>query len=118
MFPSPKSHDQPVAPPVVVSVKETGSPTQVNVSAVNEGWGALPKSESIAFRDTAPPEVVAHIPILCDEKSIAYAYVKNKRDLGAAAGLDVGTATIAVTEAGEARGDVVDIINKLKELKK
>ncbi len=40
--------------------------------------------------------------MLCDEKKIPYAWVPTKADLGAAAGLPVGTSAIAVANSGEA----------------
>ncbi|MBN2368287.1 50S ribosomal protein L7ae [Candidatus Woesearchaeota archaeon] len=53
-------------------------------------------------KDVNPPEVIMHIPLLCKEKGIPCAEVPSKEELGAAAGLQVGTSAVAITEAGEA----------------
>ena len=65
-----------------------------------------------------PPEVVMHLPALCEEKGIEYAYVPDKKELGAAAGLEVSTATVAIAEPGKAKAELEDIIKKIKALKK
>jgi large subunit ribosomal protein L7Ae len=53
--------------------------------------------------DTSPPEILAHIPMLCEEKGIAYGYVPSKAELGNAGGLKVGTAAVAITDPGKSR---------------
>ena len=45
----------------------------------------------VMAEDVTPEEVLAHMPILCEEKSIPYAYVQSKVELGSSAGLKVGT---------------------------
>jgi large subunit ribosomal protein L7Ae len=72
----------------------------------------------IVAEDVEPPEIVAHIPALCDEKGITYVYVPSKRELGAAAGLDVGAASVAIVEAGEGADLVKEVTDRVKELKK
>jgi len=61
-------------------------------------------------KDVNPPEVVMHLPLLCKEKGIPCAEVPSKEELGAAAGIQVGTSAVAVTEAGESK----DIIKSFK----
>jgi large subunit ribosomal protein L7Ae len=68
--------------------------------------------------DVDPPEVVAHLPPLCDEKGIPYLYVPSKQELGAASGIDVAAASAAILEPGEATELVNEIIERIKELKK
>src|SRR5208283_3797788 len=48
--------------------------------------------------DVDPPQVVAHLPILCEERKISYLFVPSKLDLGRSAGIDVGCAAISVLE--------------------
>jgi len=62
-----------------------------------------------------PPEVVMHLPLLCEEKSIPYAFVPSKQELGNAAGLVVGTAAVAIIEEGE--GNIEGIKSKLEEVR-
>ncbi|MBR9679943.1 MAG: 50S ribosomal protein L7ae [Candidatus Altiarchaeota archaeon] len=65
-----------------------------------------------------PPEIIMHIPSLCEEKGIEFAYVPEKKELGAAAGMEVPTAAVAIAEAGKAKPELDDIVKKLKALKK
>lgn len=67
--------------------------------------------------DVQPAEVVAHLPVLCDEKDIPYVFVPRKEELGKAAGLTVGTASAAIVEAGDAKAIIADLATKLKDLK-
>ena len=68
--------------------------------------------------DVEPPEVVAHLPILCEERKIPYIFVPNKTQLGTASGLNIGSAAICIIEAGDASELVKDIIAKIDILKK
>ena len=45
--------------------------------------------------DVTPPEITMHIPLLCKEKEIKCVAVPSKEELGAAAGLGVGTASVS-----------------------
>lgn len=71
----------------------------------------------IMAEDVSPPEILAHIPLLCEEKGIPYAYVPSKAELGTAAGLAVGTAAIAIVDVGTAAESVEDIAKKTTALK-
>jgi large subunit ribosomal protein L7Ae len=87
----------------------------------NEATKAIERKQAVLVvmaEDVDPPEIVAHLPMLCDEKGISYIYVPSKRELGAAAGIEVGTAAIAIAEAGEAADAVKEIIERVKALKK
>jgi large subunit ribosomal protein L7Ae len=44
-----------------------------------------------------------HLPLLCKDKKILCVAVSKKEDLGAAAGLSLGTAAVAVVKEGEAK---------------
>jgi len=67
--------------------------------------------------DVDPPEVVAHLPPLCEEKKIPYIYVPSKKQLGEAAGIDVSAAAIAIINPGKANEQVKEVIEKLNTLK-
>ncbi|MBU0666528.1 MAG: ribosomal L7Ae/L30e/S12e/Gadd45 family protein [Nanoarchaeota archaeon] len=54
-------------------------------------------------KDINPPEITMHLPLLCKEKGIKCVEVDSKEQLGAAAGLPVGTAAVAITQEGEAK---------------
>jgi large subunit ribosomal protein L7Ae len=66
--------------------------------------------------DVSPEEVVMHLPELAAEKDIPYVFVESQDDVGHAAGLSVGSAAAAITDAGEAVNDVEDIASKIEEL--
>lgn len=51
--------------------------------------------------DVDPPEIVAPLPYICDEKKIPFIFVPSKEKLGNACGIDVAAGAVAVTEAGE-----------------
>jgi large subunit ribosomal protein L7Ae len=87
----------------------------------NETTKAVERKNAVLVviaEDVEPAEIVAHLPPLCDEKGVPYVYVPSKRELGAAAGIDVPSAAVAIAEAGEASSTVKDIIERIKELKK
>ncbi len=64
--------------------------------------------------DVNPAEVIMHIPVLCEEKKIPCVNVGSRSDLGAAAGLQVSTASVAIVQEGEAGELIKEIANKLK----
>jgi len=68
--------------------------------------------------DTTPPEILAHVPVLCEEKKIPYAYVPSKQELGSASGLKVPTAAVAVIKAGKGRVNLENLVKDLDGLKK
>ena len=68
--------------------------------------------------DVDPPQVVAHLPILCEERKISYLFVPSKLDLGRSAGIDVGCAAISVLEGGEGSKTLKEIIDATEQLRK
>jgi large subunit ribosomal protein L7Ae len=100
----------------VAKAKDTGKVKRgVNetTKAVERG---LAKLVVIAV-DVDPPEIVAHLPYLCDERKIPYVYVPSKKRLGEAAGIEVSASSVAVIEPGDAEPLIREIINKVKELR-
>ncbi|MBI5226128.1 50S ribosomal protein L7ae [Candidatus Micrarchaeota archaeon] len=70
----------------------------------NEATKAIERGEAklvIIAEDVDPEEIVMHLPMLCTEKRIPFVYVKDKKSLGTAAGLQVGTAAIAITKGAD-----------------
>ena len=68
--------------------------------------------------DIDPPEIAAHLPVLSEEKEIPYVYIPTKDELGEAAGLNVGTASACIIDAGEAEDLISEVVEKIEELKK
>ncbi len=71
----------------------------------------------VIAEDVDPAEIVAHIPVLADEKEIPYVYLPTKEQVGGAAGLTVGTASACIVDAGDAEAAVSEIVEKVAELK-
>jgi large subunit ribosomal protein L7Ae len=72
----------------------------------------------IVAEDVEPPEIVAHLPLLCDERKAPYVYVPEKRGIGRAVGLGVGAAAATIEDSGEAKNLVNEIVSKIKEIAK
>jgi len=71
----------------------------------------------IVAEDVEPPEVVAHLPILCEEHGAAYAFVPSRQDLGKALGIDVTSAAASIIDAGDAQHIVDQIVASLSQIK-
>lgn len=87
---------------------------------VNETTKAVERGQAklvVIAEDVDPPEIVMHLPLLCDEKKIPFVYVPSKKRLGEAAGIEVAASSAAIIEPGEAASIVNGIIDKVKELR-
>jgi len=72
----------------------------------------------VMAEDVTPEEILAHMPILCEEKNIPYTYVPSKEELGSAAGLNVPTSAIAIVNLGKEKEGIENIVKKIETLKK
>jgi large subunit ribosomal protein L7Ae len=86
--------------------------TNETTKAVERGLAKL----VIIAEDVDPKEIVMHLPELCKELTIPYVEVPSKKDLGAAAGLKVQAASVAIIDAGEGKELLNEIINAIKTL--
>ncbi|MEM1607011.1 MAG: 50S ribosomal protein L7Ae [Candidatus Bathyarchaeia archaeon] len=87
--------------------------TNETTKAVERGLAKL----VVIAEDVDPPEVVAHLPLLCDERKIPYVYVPSKSKLGSAAGIEVAAASVCVIEPGEASDLIKEIINRVQKIR-
>ena len=71
----------------------------------------------IIAEDVEPPEVVAHLPILCEEHGIPYGFVPSRQDLGKSLGIDVTSAAAAILDSGDAQHIVDQIVASLSQIK-
>lgn len=97
--------------------RDTGKITK----GTNEVTKAMERGDALLVliaEDIDPPEIAAHMPVLAEEKEIPYVYIPTKDELGEAAGLNVGTASAGITDAGEAQELIKDVAEKVEELKK
>lgn len=65
--------------------------------------------------DTSPKEVVMHLPILCKEKEVPCIEIPTKDELGEAAGLNIGTSAVAVSNEGDAKKLLAEIKEELSK---
>ncbi|MHA1409408.1 MAG: 50S ribosomal protein L7Ae [Candidatus Odinarchaeia archaeon] len=87
--------------------------TNETTKAIERGIAKL----VVIATDVDPPEIVAHIPLLCEEKKIPYIYVPSKQKLGTSVGIDVSSSAVAVVDEGKAKDKINDIAKKVAELK-
>ena len=83
----------------------------------NEVTKSIERGEAklvVIAADVNPPEIIMHLPILCNEKNIPHIFVDSKAELGAAAGLPVGTSAVAVANAGDAARKLNEFVDVLK----
>ena len=67
--------------------------------------------------DVEPPEILAHMPALCDDRNVPYVYVPAKAELGNAIGLEKPTASVAITDVGKGKAVCDEIAATVKDLK-
>ncbi|MEJ2295464.1 MAG: ribosomal L7Ae/L30e/S12e/Gadd45 family protein [Candidatus Lokiarchaeota archaeon] len=95
-------------------------------SKIRKGFNEVTKSIErslaklvIMAEDVSPPEILFHIPLLCENKSIPYGYISTKKELGNIVKINVGSAAIAIEKLGTNNENSLDnVIKKLGELKK
>ena len=96
--------------------KQSGSVrkgTNETTKAIERGIGKL----IVIAEDVQPPEVVAHIPIICEERNTPYIFVPSKPQLGESLGIEVGSAAATIVDAGEGQHIVDQVIGTLANIK-
>ena len=86
----------------------------------NEATKAIERGTSkliVIAEDVEPPEVVAHLPILCEEQNTAYVFVPSKQELGKALGIDITSAAAAILDSGDAQHIVDQVISSISKIK-
>ena len=99
----------------VLEAIEVAKATGKLKKGVNEVTKAVEKGkEKLAgvAANITPKEIVMNLPVLAEEKGVPYVEVPSKEDLGAAAGIDVGTAAVAIIEEGEAKALIKEFTKK------
>jgi len=83
---------------------------------VNEATKSIERKAAkfvVIASDVSPEEVVVHIPMLCKEKGIPYAFVPTTKELGNAVGIAKGTSAIALENPGGAAEKLQDIVKRM-----
>jgi len=70
----------------------------------------------IIAENVSPEEIVMHLPALAEERDTPFTFVPDKEELGLAAGINVQSAAIAVTQKGSAEDEIEDVAEKAAEL--
>ncbi len=81
----------------------------------NEATKAIEKGTAklvVYAEDVSPKEIVMHLPLLCKDKNVPCVKVSKKDDLGAAAGLAVSTAAVAIVREGDAKAAIESLARK------
>jgi large subunit ribosomal protein L7Ae len=100
---------------------QIASKTGIVRKGTNETTKAIERAQAklvIIAEDVDPPEVVAHLPLLCEERKIPYIFVPNKEKIGNAVGIDVPAASVCIVKEGEATGLVKEIITRIEQMKR
>jgi large subunit ribosomal protein L7Ae len=87
----------------------------------NETTKAIERAQAklvVIAEDVDPPEVVAHLPLLCEERKIPYIFVPTKEKLGGAVGIDVPAASASIVKEGEAAGLIKEIVARIEQMKR
>lgn len=115
-FTAPKEL-QDIAYEIVEVARDTGKVRKGTNETTKAVERVIAKFVAIA-EDVDPPEIIFHLPIMCEEKNIPFIFVASKNKLGSALGIDVPSASAAIIEAGEAQRLIDDLTKKLKDLQK
>ncbi len=86
----------------------------------NEATKAIERGTSkliVIAEDVEPPEVVAHLPILCEEQNASYVFVPSKQELGKALGIDITSAAAAILDSGDAQHIVDQVVSSISKIK-
>ena len=114
-FETPEDLVSPILEAVRVAV-QTGKVRK----GTNEATKAIERGISkliVIAEDVEPPEVVAHLPLICEEQNAAYAFVPNKQDLGKSLGIDVTSAAAAILDAGDAQHIIDEVVASMAKIK-
>ncbi len=96
---------------------ETAKTTGKIKKGTNETTKTIERGKAkmvVIAKDVTPPEITMHIPLIAEEKNVPCFTVPSKEELGAAAGIQVGTGSIAVVEEGEAKSLIKEIVSKAR----
>ena len=105
--------------PILEAVRVAATTGKVR-KGTNEATKAIERGISkliVIAEDVEPPEVVAHLPLICEEQNAAYAFVPDKQELGKALGIDVTSAAAAILDAGDAQHIIDQVITSMAKIK-
>ncbi len=110
---------QDLVSPILEAIRVATQSGKVK-KGTNEATKAIERGTSkliVIAEDVEPPEVVAHLPIICEEQGAAYAFVPSKQELGKSLGIDITSAAAAILDAGDAQHIVDQVITTISKIK-
>ncbi|CCE80186.1 Piso0_003288 [Millerozyma farinosa CBS 7064] len=102
---------------VLKTVKRASKAKHVK-RGVKEVVKALRKGEKglvIIAGDISPPDVISHIPVLCEDCSVPYVFIPSKEDLGSAGATKRPTSCVMVIPGGGKNGKNASKVDEYKE---
>ena len=105
--------------PILESLRVAAETGKVR-KGTNEATKAIERGISklvIIAEDVEPPEVVAHLPIICEERKASYTFVPSRQELGKALGIEVTSAAAAILDSGDAKHIIDQINNSIEKIK-
>ena len=105
--------------PILEAIQQAVQTGKVR-KGTNEATKAIERGISkliVIAEDVEPPEVVAHLPLICEEQNAAYAFVPDKQELGKALGIDVTSAAAAILDAGDAQHIIDEVVASMAKVK-
>ncbi len=91
---------------------------RVDAEFLKKYVGGVGLATRLVYDNTPKAEIVAHLPLLCDERKAPYVYVPEKQKIGEALGIHVSSSAASIEDAGDAENLVAEIIKKVQELVK
>ena len=105
--------------PILEAIQQAVQTGKVR-KGTNEATKAIERGISkliVIAEDVEPPEVVAHLPLICEEQNAAYAFVPSKQELGKALGIEVICAAAAILDSGDAQHIIDEVIASIAKIK-
>lgn len=104
-----------------LKILEKARDTGKTRKGTNETTKAIERNQAklvLIADDVQPPEIVAHLPLLCEEKNIPYVVCGTKKEIGKALGLEVQSSSAGILNPGNAKEALAALAKKLTALKK
>lgn len=72
----------------------------------------------ILAEDVNPPEILMHMPPLCEERNVPFSFVPSRAELGNACGLEKPTSAVAILDASKGKPLMDELVKTISDLKK
>ena len=102
----------------IYEIIEVAKSTGKIKKGTNETTKSIEKGKAkfvVVAKDVEPAEIIMHIPLIAEEKNVPCFQVPSKEELGAAAGIQVPTGSVAVIQEGEAKNLIKELVSKAKQ---